>query len=51
MREHEPRLHGDDFDQRFAEIVAGLADDPMFRDVDDNGAIAADADAPAIRGT
>ncbi|MCI1262384.1 MAG: hypothetical protein LKG20_08950 [Tetrasphaera jenkinsii] len=48
MREHEPRLHGDDFDQRFAEIVAGLADDPMFRDVDDNGAIAADADAPAI---
>lgn len=30
MREHESRLHGDDFDQRFAEIVAGFADDPMF---------------------
>ncbi|MFN8096720.1 MAG: hypothetical protein U0Q21_00310 [Dermatophilaceae bacterium] len=32
MREPEPRLHGDDFDQRFAEIVAGLGDDPMFWD-------------------
>ena len=51
MREHEPRLHGDDFDQRFAEIVAGLADDPMFRDVDDNGAIAADADEPIAPAT
>ncbi len=30
MREPEPRRHDDDFDQRFAEIVAGFGDDPLF---------------------
>ena len=49
MREHEPRLHGDDFDQRFAEIVAGLADDPMFQDVRSDSPGDSPVDGPVDR--
>lgn len=45
MREQEPRLHDDDFDQRFAEIIASLEQDPDFaRDADPQAIDAPPAD-------